>query len=131
MRKTLTLIELTISAAILILASTVLALLFTNSIILNEFNRNRTRALSHAQYVMEEIKDADFSTLASDITAGNWDWDTAQITSQGLASMNSETVDASCNQISSDFLDITVTAQWLSRAGRPQNIAIETLIVEP
>ena len=131
MRKTLTLIELIIAAAILIVASTVLAMLFTNSIILNEFNRNRTIGLSHAQYVMEEIKDANFSTLASYITAGNWDWDTADIADHDLASMSAQQVDTDVDQIADDFLDITVSVQWLSRTGRLQNIGVQTLIVEP
>jgi prepilin-type N-terminal cleavage/methylation domain-containing protein len=70
--KGMTLPEILLAAAILAFALVGVLLLFVNCSLLNEASRNLTRAASHAQFVMEDIKNANFATLKSNIEAGNW-----------------------------------------------------------
>ncbi|MFH1767676.1 MAG: hypothetical protein ABH858_00760, partial [Candidatus Omnitrophota bacterium] len=108
--KAVTIPEVLISAFILVIAFCALLLQFMTCIFLNEGSRNVTRATTHAQYIMEEIKDAGTSTVKSKIENGDWDLSTAQIISQGMGVLNSETIDA---QVSgSGLLTVTVTVNW-------------------
>jgi len=129
--KALTLAEIVITAGILALVCSMLFLSFVNCIILNESSRNLTRASSHAQYVIEDIKNADVSSLQSNINNGSWDWGVADISSRGLEALDAESIDTNEIGTDPDLLDVVVNINWQDRGGRVRNITIETLITEP
>ncbi|MFH1767727.1 MAG: hypothetical protein ABH858_01015, partial [Candidatus Omnitrophota bacterium] len=65
----------------------------------------------------------------SKIENGDWDLSTAQIISQGMGVLNSETIDA---QVSgSGLLTVTVTVNWKDRGIRDRTISLGSLIIEP
>ena len=131
-KKGVTLAELLLAVAIMAFILIALLLVFINCIILNESNRNLTVATSHAQFVMEQIKDSsltDFTGLAGRINSGTWDWNTAAITAQGLAALPNEAIDT--NVAGTTTLDISLTVTWLDRGTRPRTQTLRTLIAEP
>ena len=126
-----TLIELLLVVGFLVFAVSASLLLFANCILLNKYSRSLTVATSHAQYVMEEIKNQDFSTIETSIDSGNWDWGESEITTKGLSVLDSETIDTNEVGTTSDLLNVVVTVNWTSQRGRAQSLTLETLIVEP
>ncbi len=135
-RRGVTLAEMMIAACILLLMCSMMYLLFANCVMLNQLNRERTLAMTHAEYVLEEIKNESFTNLESRIngvspyTAG-WDWNTATISSEGLAPLNDETIDTNEVGTNPDLLDIVASVSWTNRRGTNQTISLETLMAEP
>ncbi len=127
--RAFTLSELLLAAAILVLVLAGLLLLFLNCLILNEANRNLTVATSHAQYIMEQIKDTDFAEVETNINAGNWDLDATEIGSSpyNFTALNGEVINASVTQ-SGNPLGVSVTVQWNERGQRSRSTTLETLI---
>ena len=130
-----TLSELLLAAAILVFVLAGLLALFANCLILNETNRNLTVATSHAQYIMEEIKDAaelDFAQLESRINNGDWDLNASQIQAApyNLTALSNETIDTNVTQQDNDpdLLIVSVIVQWNDRGQRPRSAQLETLI---
>jgi len=121
MKKGLTLAEVLIGMAILTFSLVAILALFANCIILNESNRNLTIALSHTQFVMEEIKDTNFSS----ITSGVWDWDSRD----DLTPLTNESITTTIT--GTTLLNVTVKAEWDDRGGRTRDIDLQTLIAEP
>jgi hypothetical protein len=114
---------------VLAVALCVLLVGFVTCAFLIESNRNFTRATTHAQYVMEEIKNTDFNEVKSRIESGYWDWNTQTIEAQGLTALNNESIDA---QVTGEaLLDIVVEVRWQDRGGRERNTSLETLLAEP
>ena len=99
--------------------------LFANCIILNESNRNLTVAISHVQFVMEEIRNTNFNSILS----GDWDWDIAQIGVKGLNALTDESIDTTIT--GTTLLNVVVKVEWDDRGGRERDIKVETLIAEP
>jgi|TARA_B100000315_G_C14459369_1_gene533023 hypothetical protein len=130
-RKGFTLTELLLAVGFLVFALSSSLILFANCILLNEYNRSLSIAASHAQYVMEEIKDTNFSSVKTNIDNGNWDWDTSDIAAKGLSSLGGESIDANESGTSSELLNVTITVNWQARNGRARSTFLETLIVEP
>jgi len=120
-----TLPELLLVAAILGYALSMILLTFINGAALNEDSRNLITATSHAEYVLENIKNTTFSNIATNITAGTWDWNTSAVTSNGLTALNTESI----TTISSGAnpLDITVTVAWKNTGGRSRTKVLRTL----
>jgi type II secretory pathway pseudopilin PulG len=132
-KKGFTLSELLLAATILSFAFGTLIVSFVACFLLNETNRNLSIAVTHAQYVMEEIRDtastvAGFGNLTTQINSGNWDWNSTTVSSRGLSTLSNETIDS--NVTGTDLLDVTVTVNWQNR-GRNRNTVLETLITEP
>jgi hypothetical protein len=123
--------ELLLAAAIFAFAFGALVLGFITCAFLNDSSRSLTQATIHAQYVMEEIKDTNFSEITSKINGDPpyWDWDSAEIANQGLLVLNGETIDTQVT--GTDLLDIVVTVSWKDRKARDRDIALETLLAEP
>ena len=126
-----TLSELLLAAAILVFVLAGLLALFLNCLILNEANRNLTVATSHAQYIMEEIKDAadpDFTQLESKINNGDWDLNASQIQAApyNLTVLSNESINTNVTQ-SGNPLGISVIVQWNDRGGRPRSTELDTL----
>ena len=128
MRKALTLIEVLIALAVLVVAFSSIMLVFASCIALNDSSRNRTIATEHARYVMEDIKNTDFNIVKNN---GNslWNWSSSVLVGEGLTVLDSESVVTTVS--GTDLLDVVVTVNWQDRGGRAQSIAIETLIAEP
>jgi len=118
-----TLSELLMSAAILAYVFSALILLFINAGFLNEANRNKTIAVSHAQFTLEEVK----NTLFADIASATWN--SATIVSKGLVSLNNESINIVVT--GTEPKDVRVTVNWRDRRLRNRNVSFETLITEP
>jgi prepilin-type N-terminal cleavage/methylation domain-containing protein len=118
-----TLSELLVSAAILSFVFSALLLLFINAGFLNEANRNKTIAVSHAQFALEEVK----NTLFTDIASATWN--SATIVSKGLVPLNNESINIVVTGTKPK--DVRVTVNWRDRRLRNRNVSFETLITEP
>lgn len=126
--KAFTLSELLFAAFILAFSLSTIILSFITCFVLNEANRNLTRATAHAQYVLEEIKNTAFTTVRDN---GNtqWDWTNTTIASKGLTALAAESIDT---QVSgTDLLTVTVTANWQGPGTRNRSVSLQTLIAEP
>ena len=125
-QKAVTLSELLLATAILAFVLSGLLLLFTRCILLNDENRNLAAATSHAEYVLEDIRQKVFSTVQAGISNGSWDWNTSQISSQGLTALSNEAVDTQAS--GSNPLQVTVTVTWTDRSQRPRSASLQTSI---
>ncbi|MGD9015569.1 MAG: hypothetical protein PVI33_06065 [Candidatus Omnitrophota bacterium] len=128
-QKGLTLTELLFATAILVFALCGLLEFYVNCLFLNDSTRNLTLAMSHAQYILEEIKDSDFISLEPAIIGGSWDWDTADISSKNLVLLKNESIDTSVFQ-SGNPLGIMVSVNWNDRNGRIRQRQLQTLITD-
>lgn len=133
-KKGFTLSELLLVSAILAFVLCAILLTFISCTLLNEANRNLTVAISHAEYVMEEImvkikdKDIDLADIQSNITAGYWDWDSAAINAKELSPLRNEVIDTVSS--GTDPLDVVVTVNWQDQSGRARSTFLETLFTE-
>jgi len=135
LKKGFTLSELLLAALFVICILIVVMGNFIACVFLNETNRNLIVAISHAQYVMEEIKGkastiSGFSDLTSSYVNTNWDWTSpATINTKGLVALKDESIDASVT--GTTLLDVKVTVNWHDRGNRDRSVTLETIIVEP
>ena len=129
--KGLTLTELLLAAAILAFVLCGVVALFVNCSFLNEANRNLTVAMTHAQYIMEEIRDSGFSQVESNINNGNWNLNAAVIgaTPYNLSALNSEAINTGVSQ-SGDPLGVSVTVSWNDRRQRARSITLDTRLTD-
>jgi hypothetical protein len=129
--KAVTLTELLLAAAILAFVICGLILLFVNCSFLNEANRNLTVAMSHAQYIMEEIRNTTFGQIEQNIDNDNWDLDEDAISSApySLSALNNEFVDTGVTQ-SGDPLGVSVSVSWNDRRQRPRSVVLNTLLTD-
>lgn len=130
-RKGFTLAEALLGMVILTFALVSVLALFANCVILNESNRNLTIAVSHAQFVMEEIKNTKFANISS----GDWDWDPTQIATKGLSALTNELITTMISLETDDLLDdlwdVAVSVEWYDRKRKHPPIILRTLIAEP
>lgn len=127
-QKGFTLPELLVAAAILAFALCALLVTFISCIFLNEANRNTVIATTHAEYVLEEIENTGFESIATGIAAGGWDWDSADLSGEGLAVLNNESVDTQSS--GTNPLTVTVTVSWNDRRGRVRSVVLQTLFTD-
>lgn len=130
MRRGFTLIEILLTAAFLVFTLSAILMLFANCIFLNAGNRALTVAMSHAQRVMEEIRDTNFSVIETNITNNYWDWDVSAIEGKGLVALSEEAIDTNKIGAGSDLLNIMVTVSWEGRNQRSKSVSLETLLGE-
>ncbi len=121
-----TLPELLLSAAILAYCLSLILTTFNHSIALNDASRNLTTAVSHAEFVLEDMRGTSFGSIATDISDGHWNWNAATVTSKGLTALNSESISASSS--GSNPVDITVTVNWHDLRGRIRSRVLKTSI---
>ena len=121
-----TLPEVLLTAAILAYALSAILASFMNSVLLNESSRHVTIATSHAQFVMEDVRNTAFGSIPTNISTGYWNWNTATIGTNGLTAMNSESI--SVTSSGTTLLDVTVTVSWKDTKGRSRSKALRTLI---
>ncbi|MFH1451534.1 MAG: type II secretion system protein [bacterium] len=125
--KAFTLSELMVSALILALILVSIVVVLTNINLLNEANRNLTIAVTHAGFLIEEIKNASFTGLESAIDSDVWDFTSAQLSATyGLSGLNNESVDTKVEQ-SGDPLEISVAVNWTDISQRNRSITLSTL----
>ena len=79
--------------------------------------RNEDLAKSHIEFVLSQLRNAPFSTLADDIHHGVWNYtNVPAIIAAGLAPLPSEFITTECS--GSGPLNITVTLRWQNRSGQ-------------
>lgn len=125
-----TLAEIMLATAILSFGLVSLLAFFISCALLNEANRNLTIATGHAQFVLEEIKNTNFSNIQTMITSGDWDWDSSAITAKGLNALVNESTDTQVIGVGTDPLDVEVSVKWKDRVGRNREVKLETLWTE-
>lgn len=123
-------IEVLLTAAFLVFTISAILMLFANCIFLNASNRALTIATSHAQRVMEEIRNANFSAIETNINNGNWDWDISTIEGKGLVALPGEAIDTNKIGSGSDLLNVVVRVRWEGRGQRDKEVFLETLFAE-
>ncbi|MBU1147969.1 MAG: prepilin-type N-terminal cleavage/methylation domain-containing protein [Candidatus Omnitrophica bacterium] len=108
--KGFTLLELMITAAILVIAITGLLALFTGLSSLNQNSKNITLAMIACQDKMEEIRDSDFSTLYVNYNGANFD-------PAGFPTADAEGA-ISINNTDPDLLEVCAAVSWRERSNR-------------
>ncbi|MBF0595761.1 MAG: prepilin-type N-terminal cleavage/methylation domain-containing protein [Candidatus Omnitrophica bacterium] len=124
-----TLPELLMSAAILSFCLSGLLATFISSTALNDSTRNLLTATTHAEFVMESIKNVAFVNIPSNQGGAAWNawsFNTAGVTGMGLTALNNETISTTLTAINP--IDVTVTVSWSDKGGRARNILLRTLI---
>jgi len=140
-RKSVTLVELMIAAALIVAFLVIIIGLFIACSRLNENSRNTTTAVSSLEYVMEQIKDVpDLTTLGENIDNGSWDWGVTEVTNEGLQPLPAETISVCCYDSSSsscfstcpdqDPLSIFAEVQWQNRMGESRSFSLKTLLTD-
>lgn len=141
--KSFTLAEVMLTALFLSVVVSALLASFVACFLLNEANRNQSISTTHAQYVMEEIKDSastanGFNNLRT-VVPTQWNWSVSNdFTSRGFSYLDSERITVTFTDAltgaaptaASKLLDVVVSVSWLDRA-RNKNMLLETLINEP
>lgn len=123
--------ELLLSVLILMVVLSGLLLLFTNCIILNETSRDISIATSHAQYILEEVRDTPFADLDTEITVnGKWNWDTNEIISEGLTPLRDEAIYTYTSGASLDPLLVIASVVWKNRKGALQTQELYTQVTD-
>jgi len=120
-------LELLLGLAIMGFALTGMLALYTNCMILNQSNRNSIVAISHAQYVMEDLKaQTNMVNLRGKInTPGTYDY---------LKDLSGENISVCCCDVSGDPITcaqdpqkVCVTDSWNERGTRPMSVSLQTL----
>lgn len=125
-RKGFTLPELLVTAFIMAFSLSAILTTYINTVMLNESCRNMTTAISHAEFVLENLRNTSFASIPTNITSGVWNWNSAAVTAQGLKALNSEVVTTSYQ--GSNPIDILVTVSWNDTHGRARTQILKTSI---
>ncbi len=121
-----TLPELLMTAAIMGYALSCVLAAFIGCVTLNAVSRDLSIATTHAEFILESVRNTSFATISSGITAGNWNWSTANVTAQGLNAMKNESTSVAVS--GTTLLDVTVTISWTDVPGRSRTKTLRTLI---
>lgn len=124
--KSFTLAELLISAIIMAVAFIMILEVYANCSSLEEAGRNLIVATSHANFVMEDIRNTSFSSISTNISSGYWNWNSTNITSAQLTPLNNESITTQSS--GTNLLDVTVTVTWRDSQQRNRTKVLETLI---
>lgn len=129
--KGFTLSEILLSAALMGFVLVGLLSLFVGSMSLNKVNRNRSIAMAHAQFVMEDMR----NKAISDIESLDWDRDTvgSQINggSNSLPLLRNEHITAEI--VGNDPKEVTVTVEWNNpndSQGATQSLILESAFTD-
>ena len=131
-----TLSELLLASGIMAFVLVGLLQLFITCIFLNESNRNLSVATAHGQYVLEEMKNTNFTNFKNSSPNADtyWDWNSAAINSNGLGALNSEAIATDAAWVDAgtkNRLDIAVTVSWKDFGLRERSLVLRTLLTEP
>lgn len=121
----LTLAELIVTVGILGGVVAALLAFFVQSMALNNVNRDMSLAVSHIQYVLEDIRSSS-GVLVTQINNAVWDYDTdAEFSDRGLTRLKDETIQVQHDN--ADPLTITVKLDWQLNNGRWQELLFQTI----
>ena len=142
--KGFTFLELLIAVAIFAFAMAGILLMFISCAFLDQANRNKSIATTHAEFEMEDImeymRNNELSSLQTQIEAASRYWDSSTTPTignkLGCASpyvypcvLNNETIQTTYDNTTTDPLGITVTVSWKDRAQtNTRSLQLETLI---
>ncbi|MDP8266769.1 MAG: hypothetical protein P9M07_07500 [Candidatus Aceula meridiana] len=124
-KKALSLPELLLAMLILAITLPSIILLFVRCSNLNEANRNLTLSTTHAQYIMEEIENTNFSNVSTLISAGQWNWDVPTVVSKGFSPLNNETTTVQSSGTTP--LTVTITVNWDDQTGLNRNYTLSSI----
>lgn len=123
-----TLPEILVTAFIVAYSLSVILTTYVNSARLSEAARNLVTANSHANYILEDIRNTLFSTIDDEINNGEWSKTSAEIQALGLTPLKNETIVTVYYSGSTNPLDIEVTVTWLDAGNRSRTYALRTLV---
>ncbi len=125
-RHGFTLVEMLVTVGILGFILVALLQFFVEMMSLNDISRDRTVAVSHAQYVLEDIRSSS-GVIVDQIDSGEWDLDTdTEFSERGLVRLESEVVDVG-REAGADPVVITVDITWQQGNGRQQQVTFTTI----
>ncbi|MFA7676791.1 MAG: hypothetical protein WCY34_01320 [Candidatus Omnitrophota bacterium] len=129
--KGLSLIELMVAALFLVIVIVSILLLFIACIQLNESSRNLTTATTHAQCIMENIENSDFSEIQTKSDNGDWDLSAEDIETvpYSLTALTNETVNATV-VTEEDLVRVTVEVSWQDSSGRNRSTSLVTYVAD-
>jgi prepilin-type N-terminal cleavage/methylation domain-containing protein len=123
--KGVTFVELIVTVAILGSALVILLKFFVDSMNLNALSRDVTLAVSHAQYVLEDIRSSS-GVIKDQIDSGVWNLNTdVKFTNSGLLRIYNEAINVSDD--SGTPLTITVVITWQEDSGRQEQLTFVTV----
>ncbi len=131
MRKALTIPEVLVATIFLTVVLSGILMLFINCMFLNEANRNSTVAITHAQYIMEEIRSVPFTSIQTMADNGDWDLDATELEASpyGLSVLDVEAIDTTVTAVG-DLLEATVAVSWQDRRGRTRSDQLTTRMAD-
>ncbi len=125
-KKGVTFIELLVAVAVLGFVLTALVRFFMEMMVFNTLSRDTTLAVSHAEYILEDIRSSS-GVLTTQIDNHEWDWSTDEaFTSRGLMRIKNEVIDVSYDATQTPP-PITVSVTWDTDNGRQTAITFLTL----
>ena len=137
--KGLTLVEIMVGLMVLVIAIVSILTVMLKSMILNEGNRNLSRAINHAQFVLEEMRDfAESSDIDALFNAVNppfdsWDWGPTEIQSANLIALNNEAINSAAtwvNPPANDLANIIANVTWQDSNGRARSTTLTTFVTK-
>lgn len=124
-RKGFTFVEVLVTVGLLGGSVGALLTFFVQTIELNNVSRDMSLAVSHVQYVLEEIRSSS-GVIVSQIDNGVWNYDTdTEFSDRELTRLNNETIQV--QYAGAGALTITVTLAWQMNNGRWQNLVFQTI----
>ncbi|OIO38905.1 MAG: hypothetical protein AUJ75_02095 [Candidatus Omnitrophica bacterium CG1_02_49_10] len=123
--KGFTFTEVMIAVFVLLVALVSLLGAMYHFYLLSETLKERSIAIGDARKVLENIREASYSSLPS-VTGADW---AGWALNNGCDQLNAEEVSVVFADTSSDPLEVTVSVEWIQRS-RPRSIEITTLVTE-
>lgn len=128
--KGFSLVEVMVGLMILAIAIVSILTVMLKSMILNEGNRNLSRAVNHAQFVLEEMRDFaknnNLNNLNATVAGNIWDTPNFDMGLAGWNVLDNEGVNsqAGWEDAAQDLLNVTVTISWddSNRPNRSTNL---------
>jgi len=130
LNKGLTLVELVVALGILVFVLAGLLLLFFNCIWLSEGNRQLSRALSHAQFILEDIQAQTNTTkIISGINSGKWNLTEKDLLAEPykLEPLPGELIQTTLFSLIAEPLSISVHVKWNARGGIQRGVELRAL----
>lgn len=120
------LVELLVSLTIIAFVLMTIMMVYAHCMRLNEAGRNMAIATSHAELILEDIRNTAFSQIETKINNGDWDLNSTQISALGLTVLNNETADTGCS--GTNPLEVWITVNWFDTQQRARSQSLRTLI---
>ncbi|MFH1062905.1 MAG: type II secretion system protein [Candidatus Omnitrophota bacterium] len=127
-KKGFTLAEILVAGFVAAVALVAILGTLSNIALLNELNQEKTFAAMHGQYILEEIRDAAFTNLETDISNHNWDFNANQLSGNpyNFTGLNAENI-VTTPVNTGNPLQIRLEVNWLDRRGTNRTYTLEML----